>query len=180
MTDVLAFDAATFTGWARGRVDGIPECGSLRFGKPGCSENVVFGQAMQWFADMLRPQPRPDVVVIEALLPANAKVGMTTSSVRDRLAGLHAICRGTCELHGIKEVQSANVNDVRGHFIGTRMLHRDSAKAATLDRCRRLGWSAQNTDEADALALWHFACSLINPELTLQVSPLFNKQLRHG
>ena len=128
---------------------------------------------------MCSAEPRPDVVIIEAMLPPNAKVGMTTAAVRDRLAGLHGIVRGACE-HGIYEIQEANVNDVRGHFIGTRMLQRDNAKATTLDRCRRLGWSAQNTDEADALALWHFACSLINPELTLQVSPLFNKKLRHG
>ncbi len=124
MTDVLAFDAATFTGWARGRV-GESSAGLVFLRRAGlCCENVVFGQAMQWFADMLKPEPRPDVVVIEELLPANAKVGMTTSSVRDRLAGSSPpSAAALASSHGIKEVQSANVNDIRGHFIGTRMLH---------------------------------------------------------
>ena len=127
---------------------------------------------------MFDPQPRPDIVIIENLSPPLAKVGSTNADVRDRLCGLQAIARGVCFLRGIYEVQGADVNSVRGHFLGTRKLQRDPAKDATLARCRKLGWEAENTDEADALALWHFACSLIDPELALQVSPMFNKRLR--
>ena len=178
MTDIMAFDIATFTGFARGQVGGQPTFGSLRFGQPKASNNAIFGHAIRWFAEMLDPQPRPDIVIIENLLPPLAKVGSTNADVRDRLCGLQAIARGVCFLRGIYEVQGADVNSVRGHFLGVRNLRRDEAKVETLARCRALGWNAENTDEADALALWHFACCLINPELAVEVSPMFNKRLR--
>ena len=178
MTDILALDIATVTGWARGQVGETPEFGSLRFGKLRASNNAVFGQAIRWFAETLDAQPRPDIVIIENLLPPTAMAGKTTADVRDRLCGLQAIARGVCFLRGIYEVQGADVGNVRRHFLGSHALHRDEAKQETLKRCRILGWHAQNTDEADALALWHFGCCLIQPELATQVSPLFNKALR--
>ena len=178
MTDILALDLATFSGWARGHVGNSPTFGSYRFGKVKASNNAVFGHAIGWCIETLDPQPRPDIVMIENMLPPAAKVGNTSADVRDRLCGLQAIARGVCFRLGIYEVQGADVNDVRGHFLGTRKLHRDEAKQATLTKCRALGWQATNTDEADALALWHYACCLIDPELALQVSPMFNKQLR--
>jgi hypothetical protein len=179
MTDILALDLATITGWARGPVGGAPASGSIRFGKREASENAVFAHALEWLAALLDPQPRPDMIVIEAMLPPGAKVGGTNTGVRDRLAGLHGVVRGVAHLRGVFDIQAHPVAAIRGHFIGVRGLKRDKAKPAIVARCRELGWGPIVDDNAaDALAAWSFACSLIDPRQALRVSPLFNRRLR--
>lgn len=181
MTNVFAIDLATTCGFARGNVGAIPVAGSIRFGKPNASANAVFGNALRWISDALKPEPRPDIVIIEAMIPAAARLGGTSRAVRDRLSGLHGVIRGVAFLRGIQKIEEASVLDVRGHFIGVRGFKRDVAKREVLQRCRDLGWitqEANDNDAGDALALWSYACGLIKPETALQVSPLFNKALR--
>jgi hypothetical protein len=178
MTTVLALDVATITGYARGVVGGRPIAGSVRFGTREASEGEVFSQAIGWMSKVLEMQPRPDVIVVEAMLPPGAKVGQTNSSTRDRLAGLHAIVRGVAHIRGISEIACYSVADIRQHFIGERSLKRAQAKAAIVLRCEMLGWQAVDNNAADALAAWSYACSIIDPTQALKVSPLFNKQLR--
>jgi hypothetical protein len=178
MTTVLALDLATVTGYARGVVGGRPIAGSVRFGTREASEGEVFSQAIGWMSKVLEMQPRPDVIVVEAMLPPGAKVGATNSSTRDRLAGLHAIVRGVAHIRGISEIACYSVADIRQHFIGERSLRRAQAKAAIVLRCEMLGWQAVDNNAADALAAWSYACSIIDPTQALKVSPLFNKQLR--
>lgn len=173
MTDILALDIATTLGWARGHVGQAPSCGSICFGRD-CSENAVFAKAIGWFSNLLAPMPRPDVLILEAMLPGGAMKGETTIDVRDRLAGLHAIIRGVAHIRGIYQISTADVGAVRQHFIGARNLKSAIAKREVFERCRRLGWQVPDHNAADAVATWHFACSLINPELAMQTSPLFN------
>ena len=179
MTDILALDIATQLGWARGRVgDVTPMFGHFRFAKPGASAAAVFGNAIKFLSAILEPQPRPDIVIVESLLPVLAKPGETDREVRDRLSGLHAIARGVCFLRGVYQINEASVQQVRGHFIGIHNLKRDKAKAAVIGQCRRIGWQVENDDEGDACALWSYACCLIDPELGTRTSPLFNPKLR--
>lgn len=180
MTDILALDIATTCGWARGHVGEIPTSGSICFGCD-CSENAVFGQAIGWFSNLLKEEPRPDALVIEAMLPGGAMKGETTIGTRDRLAGLHAIVRGIAFIRGVYEIRTIDVGSVRQHFIGVRNLKREAAKREVLERCRMLGWPVTDHNAGDALATWHFACSLIKPELALQCSPLFRQRsVAHG
>ena len=172
MTDVLALDLATTTGFARGRVGELPTAGSICFGHD-CSENVVFAKAIGWFSNFLAPLPRPDVLMLEAMLPGGAMKGETNIGTRDRLAGLHAIVRGVAHIRGIYDISTVDVGAVRQHFIGARNLRSQIAKREVLEKCRRLGFPAADHNAGDALACWHFACSLIKPELALQTSPLF-------
>jgi hypothetical protein len=179
MTDVLAIDLATTCGFARGMVGTRPVAGSIRFGAKSASANAVFGASLRWIAEVLKPEPRPDVLIIEAMLPAAARLGATSKVVRDRLAGLHGVVRGVAFLRGIRRIEEASVLDVRGHFIGVRGLKRDVAKNEVVLRCRQLGWLDTHDDDAgDACALWSYACGLIDPKTALQVSPLFNRALR--
>jgi hypothetical protein len=179
VTDILALDLATTCGWARGVVDADkPTCGSIIFGKPNASSNAVFANCLKWISETLEPRPRPELVIIEAMLPAGAKVGDTTGSTRDRLAGLHAVVRAVAYLRAIPQIATADVRDVRNHFIGHRTMKRREAKAQVYTRCAQLGWPAEDYDAADALALWSYARSLIDPKYALLVSPLFNKALR--
>src|SRR5262245_26701602 len=140
MTDILALDIATCCGWARGHVGGMPTAGSIRFGQPGATNNAVFGNALKWISKLLEPQPRPDIVIMEALLPPDAKVGHTNRGVRDRLAGLHGVMRSVAYLRGISEIAEASVGDVRAHFIFDRHLKREAAKREVMNQCKMMGW----------------------------------------
>jgi hypothetical protein len=180
MTDILALDLATITGWARGRVGETPTSGSIRFGTREASDGAVFAHVIGWISKLLEPEPRPDIIALEAMLPPGAKVGQTNSSTRDRLAGLHAIVRGVAHIRGAGEIEIAcySVGDIRHHFIGERSLKRAQAKQTILARCQMLGWPAVDNNAGDALAAWSFACSIIDPAQALKVSPLFNQRLR--
>jgi hypothetical protein len=180
MTDILALDIATTTGWARGLVGcDAPSTGSVRFRKSsqtGATDNMVFGACLSWISELLRPEPRPDILIVEAMLPPEAMKGETSRAVRDRLAGLHGVVRGVAHLRGIGEIAHAEVNAVRRHFLGESP-KRERAKRETIERCKALGWRATDDNSADACALWSFGCSLIDPAQALRVSPLFNKRL---
>jgi hypothetical protein len=177
VTDILALDLATVTGWARGQIGEQPTFGSIRFGKGNDVNNAIFGRALRWISETLQPQPRPDILILEAMLPPTVKVGKTSRDVRDRLAGLHGIFRGVAYLRSVGEIAEASVGDVRAHFIGIRTAKRVTAKHLTMERCKRLGWQVQNDNEADAIALWSYACGLIDPQTALNVVPLFNRRL---
>ena len=175
MTDILALDIATTTGWCRGVVGGTPSCGTVCFGR-NCSANAVFAQAIAWFSNLLKEEPQPDALVIEAMLPGGAMRGETTIEVRDRLAGLHAIARGVAHIRGIHEISTVDVGAVRQHFIGARNLKSDVAKREVVAKCRAMGWPVEDNNAADAVAVWSFACALIEPETALRLSPLFMRR----
>ena len=179
---ILAIDLATRTGWCRGHVGEFPEFGSVNFGKTGkvinCSD-AVFASAMAWMSDLIADDV-PDVVIIESLLPPEAMKNRTSRQVRDRLAGLHGVIRAVARWRGVGEIAEASVGQVRAHFIGTRSLGRDQAKKAVVARCHRLGWDVDNDNEADACALWSYACALADPHLALQLVPLFNPKVLYG
>jgi hypothetical protein len=177
VTDILGIDLATVCGFARGRVGEPPTFGALRFGSLGASNDAVFAACLSWISKLLEPHPRPDILMLESMLPPDAMRGKTNRSTRDRLAGLHGIVRAVAHLRGIREISEVSVGNVRAHFIGDRGCKRQIAKRETMERCRRLGWKVENSDAADAIAVWHFACSLIDPRLALQTSPLFERRI---
>lgn len=176
MTDILAVDLATMTGWARGCVgDEAPTFGTARFYSP--DQNETFALGLQWITDMVRENP-PQMLMLEAMLPPGAMTNKTSRQVRDRLAGLHGVIRASAKRWGVAEISTASVGNVRRHFIGRGDLKRVPAKQEVVTRCRMLGWDVANDNEGDACAIWSFAVSLIDPKQGLRVSPLFNKKLR--
>jgi hypothetical protein len=178
-TEIFALDLATTCGWARGCVhDVVPTFGSISFGNSKASANAIFANALKWLIAVFEPRPRPDVLILEAMLPPFAMTGETQRATRDRLAGLHAIARAVAYLRGIADIREADVGSVRQHFIGTRSMKSKAAKQETMTKCLRLGWAATTLDESDALALWSFARSRIAPEYAIALTPLFNKHLR--
>jgi crossover junction endodeoxyribonuclease RuvC len=176
MTDILALDIATRSGWARGIVGATPIAGSVCFAKhDDSSDNAIFANALAWISELLKPEPRPQRLVIEAMLSPLAMKGETSRAVRDRLAGLHGIVRAVAYLRGIYDIRTVAVADVRWHFIGANP-RRARAKHDTLEVCRRLGWLAEDDNAADALALWSHACACLAPVTALKVSPLFHRR----
>lgn len=176
--DILALDVATCTGFCRGPpADAPTQIGSVRFGRADASSSAVFASCLKWISKLLEPEPRPTFLILEAMLPPTVKIGSTSTDVRNRLAGLHGVIRAVAHLRGIYEIGEYPVSDIRRHFLGSHLLKREHAKHETMMRCRQLGWSVENNDQADACALWSLAASLIDPTLALKLSPLFNKEL---
>jgi hypothetical protein len=174
MTDVLALDIASTTGWARGPVGpAAPRCGSMRFGKVGASQLAICGRALEWAIDTLRP-PLPDVVAIEALLPPHVIRGKSNVD-HDLLAHLHGIVLGVCFMRGVYMVQKYPVTTWRAHFIDLTCA-RGEQKIMTQRKCKSLGWLEEADDDAaDACGLWSYQAALIDPEQAIRISPLFNR-----
>ena len=175
MTDLLALDIATSCGVARGLVGATaPQCGSIRFGKPGASQLAICGHALEWAIDTLKP-PLPDVVAIEALLPPQVTRGKSNVD-HDLLAHLHGIVMGVCFMRGVYKVHKYPVMTVRAHFIDLKTCRRGESKAEVQRKCKELGWLAEpDADAADAAALWSYQASLIDPEQAVRISPLFHR-----
>lgn len=167
---ILALDLATTTGYAIGLPGDVPRCGTAHFAGPnGASINAIFANALTFFSGFLKQEPRPVSLILEAMLPPEAMKGETSRRTRDLLAGLHGIVRATAHCRGIFEISDVGVLAVRRHFCGDQRAN----KADVLERCKILGWRPTNHNEADAAACWHFACSLVRPEVAIQCSPLF-------
>ena len=173
MTDVLALDIATTTGFARGRVgDAAPSCGSVSFGKKGSSQLAICGHCYDWAVDTIKA-PLPDVVAIEALLPPAVTRGKSNES-HDLLAMLHGIVNAVCMKRGVYKVHRYPVQSVRAHFIDLSVCGKGEAKAMVLQKCKSLGWlEVADDDAADACAVWDYQCSLIDPIVGISRTPLF-------
>jgi crossover junction endodeoxyribonuclease RuvC len=174
---IFALDVASVTGWARGAIGEVPRCGSVRFASEGASHLAICGRAMEWAIDTLGPAPRPDVVAIEALLPPMV-IRRKSNVDHDLLAELQGVMLGVCFLRGIYKVNRFAVGKVRAHFIDLSVCAKGEAKLHVIRKCRSLGWlETADDDAADACALWSYQCSLIDPQQSLRVSPLFNRKL---
>jgi hypothetical protein len=171
---IWALDIATVTGFAVGRVGEKPKAHAIRFAPVGGTSDALFAGCYEWFLETLERAEHPDILAIEELLPPIARRGATNTQTQHRLAGLHGIIRAMARHAQIPETVSANVLDVRQHFIQARNLPRDEAKRAVLSTCKLLGWAAADDNCGDALALWSYTAGLINPASALQTTPLFS------
>jgi hypothetical protein len=165
---ILGLDIATCCGWALGRAGEIPRCNSIRFGTEDASDNAIFAAALRWFSAFLK-QERPELIILERMLPPDAKRGKTRREVRDRLAGLHGVLRAVAHLRGIYDIADVDTLTVRKHFCGEANVD----KQRVFEKCRMLGWPCNDLNASDAAACWSFACGLIQPETALALTPLF-------
>ena len=154
---IAALDIATHMGVAIGNSGGHPRAWTCFLGdKPDARR---FQRAMAITRQMMR-QAKPELVVIEA------PIGGRQSS--QYLVGLVACVEGVLWEIGSRPVR-ADIGTVRKHFLGRAPKRSDyphldhkaaglAIKAEVLNRCRVLGWDAKTDDEADAMAIWDWAC----------------------
>jgi|SRR5262245_2536464 len=179
MTDVLALDIASTCGWARGPIGGEPQCGSVRFAKPGASQLAICGRALEWAIATIK-DPLPDVIAIEGLLPP-AALKMRSNEEHELLGHLHGIMLGVAFMRGVYKVHKHHLKAIRGHFLYGIPYGKGEAKQVTVRKCRSLGWlEAADDDAADACAVWSYQVSLLDPEHVVRISPLFQKVRRTG
>jgi hypothetical protein len=173
MGTILTLDLASTVGVSEGAIGSVPRAWTWRLGSPGASQAHRFAELLKLMSDQLAVS-KPDEIWIEAPLPPSALATMgSTADTALLLLGLPAIVHAVAYLRGVYRVQSAHVQDVRKHFTGRRRHPKGDAKAAVMDRCRVLGWKCANDHEADALALWSYACAQSNPRLQAALDPMF-------
>lgn len=171
---VLALDLARVSGWACGEPGGTPTHGSIRFASVDGSHEAVFAAAMKWMSDICTSRD-PGLVIWEAPMPTSFARGKSTVNTTSLLYGLPAVIGAVAYLRGIYDIRKASTKDVRLHFIGQNPKGH-IGKKLVVRQCRAMGWPVEDDNEADALATWHYMCSLISPKLALQPVPLFGSR----
>lgn len=169
----MALDLASVSGWAVGTPGGQPAHGSIRFASPGASHEAIFAAALKWMSDKMTFYA-PTTVVWEAPMPTSFNKGTTNSNTTTLLYGLPAIIGAVSYLRGCYDIRKADTKDVRNHFIGSNP-KRVKAKPMVVCQCAAMGWPVADDNEADALATWHYVCSLIEPKLAMRPTPLFGR-----
>lgn len=165
---ILAFDLATNTGVAYGRPGERPTMESVNM---GVTQPQRFAQAMLMTRRLCK-SVKPDIIVIEAPLAA----GGGGAAARAEIAmGLRGCVIGMAFLESIPVSQYA-ASTIRKHFIGHGGMKRKEAKRAALVRCKQLGWNPLNDDEADAAALWDYACAIRGQKSTEHMGGLFDQR----
>lgn len=176
---ILGLDLSTRTGFALGATDSR---------RPySWTENLrvtddLPAQATRRLACSLRNQieacqrdGRPiDLVAYERPLTGSviSRMGRSQSFIGDMLQGFAALAEGIPACYGIRS-ESVAVQTVRKAFVGNP--RPDNAKRRVMSQCRRLGWGSPGFDdnEADAMAVWYWACLTHAPKEAPVVGPLF-------
>jgi hypothetical protein len=170
---IMALDLASVSGWAFGEPGGTPVHGSVRFARAGSSHEAIFARAYEWTHNKIT-YCAPTTIVWEAPLATSFSKGSTNSNTTTLLYGLPAVVGAAAYLRGIYDIRKADTKSVRLHFLGKNP-KRAQAKRLTVMQCRAMGWEVSDDNEADALATWHYMCSLVEPKLALQPVPLFGR-----
>lgn len=150
---VLAFDASMHCGWAFGP-------SPVAFGTehlPGDANNGARFIAFGGFLNRMVEKFRADTIVIESPLPMK-------SIAQTRLAfGWLACVQIVAVKRGLRFLEAHN-NTVKKVFTGRGRAERDpktkkiiGEKNLNLSECKRRGFDVTNDNEADALALMHWA-----------------------
>ncbi len=177
---IAALDIATTTGWSVAYPGTRPLMGVIRFCPPGASHEEIGAAAIGWASDFFAVH-QPDILVFEAPLPSSHMRGRTNANTARVLMGLVMVIPAVAKLRQVPIIREADVQDVRGHFIGTRRMKSAEAKAATMRRVKQLGWADPDApldhNAADAAAVWDYACAVLFPKAHASGQPLLREQV---
>lgn len=154
---ILFLDLATTTGWCEGAPGSRPASGSRRLGRTGASDAEVFGLTLGWLGDMLTSRRYAKVIFEAPVGPGMA--GRTNFKTMRRLNGLCAIVEAVCHQTG-HPVFQASAMSIRKVVLGTGKP--ENPKQAVIAEMRRRGFDPADDNEADAIAGWIYACTIID------------------
>ena len=147
MRTLLALDLGTATGWALRSRNGIIISGTQSF-KPGRFEGggMRFLRFQRWLDSVLLSEPAPRRVVFEEV---RRHAGTDAAHV---YGGLLGQLTAVCEQFAIP-YEGVPVGTIKRHATGKG----NANKAAMIAAMQALGHSPADDNEADALALLHWA-----------------------
>lgn len=156
---IAALDIATTTGICAGEAGATPTWWEVNLGEP--PDGRRFSNILRLTQGILEAH-RPDLVVVEAA------IGGAKASAY--LIGLVACVRGCAWNRGVR-CEMAHLGSIRKHFLGRALTVKDfpalkpaaakkAMKAEVVKRCHLLGWKVDTDNEADAVALWDYACAI--------------------
>lgn len=163
---ILALDVATTTGVCVGDTGADPRAWSLYLGDSKAHEQR-FNQALIMTQGLVHAH-NPDLVVVEAAIGGH--------KANAYLIGLVACIRAVCANRGVN-CKSAHLSTVRRHFLGEVPKVSDypgmkpqhakrKIKERVMQQCADYGWPVDTDDEADAVAIWNWACAEFGPAQT--------------
>jgi hypothetical protein len=139
-----------------------------------------------WLIDRTKID-KPACVYIEAAISPAAFIGKVDEETKRvkmssnpkttlALAGMASVARFVLDCKNIP-VREAHVSTVRKAFIGHGNLNSKVAKLQVLRMCKALGWSPRNDDEADAGAVWWYACTQFAPKFYQPITPMLQQKV---
>jgi hypothetical protein len=163
MLNILALDLSKrSTGWAvwTGASE-RPQYGHWQLGSEFTSDGQTYAKLHQNLSE-LRMLARFDALYYEQPLNQAALTGHTNVDTLRVLTGLAAHAESFGYALGLRIVKSVNIASWRKDFIGSqkRGTKRQTLKDVTIERCRQLGFNPRRDDEADAIGILDYACSL--------------------
>ena len=168
--NIIALDLATKCGVAIGCPGAKPIFLTEVLGKPGDHHGARFAQALRMMNRLIK-EYQPTFIALEAPIGVH---GGGSKKRPEVLMGLRGCVMGVAHMHHIPFDQY-EVRTIRKHFLGNGALKRAEAKAAAIKTCQMLGWNPKNDDEADAGALWDYACSMQSRAHSISTTPLFRE-----
>lgn len=162
--NILALDLSQrSTGWAVWPEGADkPRFGHWQLGSAYTSDGRTYAKLHECLMD-LRALVRFELVYFEDPINPAQLSGHTNIDTLRVLAGLAAHTESYCAaVKGVRRVERINISSWRRDFIGKqkRGTKRQTLKDLTIERCRQLGFNPSRDDEADALGICDYACTL--------------------
>lgn len=149
---LLALDLATCVGWCKGDGTRIPMYGSLRL--PSTGDNV--GQFLSaWRKELIELLQGTTKVIFEApILPKTTS--MKTVTKLHSMAGLTELACYNMQIPCFSVQPMSVKKNWLGKVPNTRGMKPHEKKAPMIQRAKDLGFDPQDSDTADAIAIWFF------------------------
>lgn len=195
MTIIAAYDIATRSGWCVGEIGSTPEFGTADFsGKQGIGEALSrcrffltdqitrYRPSLLCFEAPYVPVPRGPVIVRAGTAAPRGKGPPPMNPlVLRKLLGLVGLVEEIAFERGIK-CRECTTQEFTKFWTGKGAWGgRDAKKDAVMRVCRARGFDVADDNQADALALWHYAEATVAPEIAARRAASAGEQLPlHG
>jgi crossover junction endodeoxyribonuclease RuvC len=168
---VLALDLSSHTGWATDAPGGgdKPLSGVVDLPMDGEELGRAFNSFRLWFCDAVTVH-KPEILAFEAPLMPRGGNFMTSEQTVRFLIGLAAHAEELGHAWQL-ETYEVNVQTVKKFFAGTG----HATKADMVARCNQIGWPVRNHNAADALAVFAFVKSSLDPKFAYRTTPLLGR-----
>jgi hypothetical protein len=159
---ILFLDLATTMGWCEGIPGEKPTSGTIRLVSPGATNPELYDALYKFLDDRFSLQ-RYIMVVMEAPQSPSHMAGKTNAKTLARLIGMCELTEWIAHRHNYfgRMMSLATVHDIRKHLLGFRPAS-GKAKREVIAAVRAKGFDPKDDNEADAIAGWLYAASLVS------------------